>query len=138
MVCAIGALLDSVILLLWENIPLVDLHVHLLDEEAVSWNAITLLEKHNVTNDDFCERDLGRDSILASDNCRILCLNLSVQVTELALFAEVADSRNCGHEENSNVDRYTRNPAICFVCEERHNEGEGGNNQEQPDEVIIE
>lgn len=44
MVCAIGALLDSVTLLLWEDIPLVDLHVHFLYEEAVSWNAITLFE----------------------------------------------------------------------------------------------
>jgi len=39
-------------LLVREELLLVNLHVHLLDEQAVSGNTVTLTKQHHVANDD--------------------------------------------------------------------------------------
>ena len=102
----VGALFDSVVSTndVWENLNLVNVHIHLLDKEAVSWDAVTLVKENDVTDDEVFDIDSLGGAILATQDSDFLVHDFGLETQELLLFAPVTESLNHSGKEDSEVD----------------------------------
>jgi len=58
-------------------ILLINLHVHLFDKYAISWDAVSLVKQNDITNDKLINVDGLRGSILTSENSDFLIHDFS-------------------------------------------------------------
>lgn len=78
---------------------LVNHNVHLVNEDAVSWHAITLLNVNDVTDDEIFELDGVCGAVGSSINNDLLLVHLVLQTKELFVLAVVADGTDQVHRE---------------------------------------
>ena len=70
---------------------LVNLNVHLFNQNAVSWNAISLFEIDDISNNNITNWNLLDGSMSSSVNCNNLVVNLILQFQILSLLNPVAE-----------------------------------------------
>jgi hypothetical protein len=121
---------------------LVDVHIHFLDEKAVGGDAVTLVEKDDVANDEIFAIDSLGGAILTAQNSDFLVHDLGLEAQELLFFAPVAESLDCGGEEDGKVDGDGLEPllgvGIFRFGKDTDNEGDGGEDEEDNDVLLVE
>lgn len=91
---------------------LVDGDVHFLDQNGVSWDAITLLHVDDVANNKVLDPDRLCRSVRTSVHSNLLLVDFILEQEELSVFTMVADGCNDGLREQSEVNCQTLNIAI--------------------------
>lgn len=111
-----------------EELLLVDSHIHLFEEEAVSGDAVTLVDKDDVTDDEVGYVDGLGCAVLTTQYCHLFVHDLFAESQELLLFAPITEGLNCGREEHGKVDRDTLEPLAILeaTTEDSHEEADGG------------
>jgi len=130
----VGALLLSVVVTVVGDVvvALVDEHIHLLNEQAVGWDAVASFKDNDVTNNKIGGEDLLGGSILASEDGNFLVLNLSLELKELSLFSPVTESLDQAGENDCKVDREALNPLVVgSVGSEGEQEEHGGHDEQK-------
>ena len=142
---AIGALLHSVVRS-WHirvDLLLVDMHIHFLDQDAVSGDAIALVEEDDVANNDILRVDSLGGAVLATKYDNLLILNLVLQAQELLLFTPVTEGLDHGGKEDGEVDGDRFEPLLAvdtflLFGEDAHEQRDGGEDQEDLDVPLVE
>ena len=94
------------ILLKWiEELELVDLHVHFLKQQAVSWDTVSLAKHDNITNDDILVQDCLGGAHGAAEHIAGICLDLILEPQELLLFAPITERLDQTCEQHGEPDR---------------------------------
>lgn len=88
-----------------EERKLVNLHVHLLKEHAIGWNAVTLSKEEDVTDDNFPVEDCLASACVATEHVTFVILDFILKKQELLLLAPIAESLDETSEENGKEDR---------------------------------
>ena len=83
---------------------LVNLHIHLFEENAVGRDALTFAEKDDVTDHKVPVVNLLSRTAVATDNIDRVLLDLLLEHQELLLLAPVAERLNDASEEDSEGD----------------------------------
>jgi len=113
------------------------LHIHLFDEEAVSWDTVTLGEENDVTDNELLDEDVLRGARLATEDGHFLIHDLLAESQELFLFAPVTESLDGSSEEDGEEDGYTLEPLALLVLEEAEDEGDTSEDDEDPDVELV-
>jgi len=106
-------------------------HIHLLDEEAVSWDTVTLVKEDDVTDDEVLDIDSLGGAILATQDGDFLVHDFGLETQELLLFAPITESLDHSGKEDSEVDGDGLEPLLAVstilrLGEDADNEGDGG------------
>ena len=119
------------ILLVLEELLLIDAHIHLLNEQAVSWDTVSLVEEDDITDNEVTRvNGLGGTRLTAKDSYFFIN-NFLLEPQELLLLAPVAESLDRGSKEHGEVDRDTLEPlTLGLILEEADHEGDGGEHEE--------
>jgi len=118
---------------------LINVHVHLLDKKAVSWDAVALVEQDNVTDNQVFDVNSLGGAILATENGDLFVHNFGLEAQELLLFAPIATGLDRGSEEDSEVDRDRFEPLFAGVHHEKaDDQGDGGEQQKDLDVKFVE
>ena len=83
---------------------MVNLHVHLLDEHAVSRHTVTLIEDDDVTNNEVFDVDSLRSTVLATEDNTFLIHDFGAESQELLLLTPIAEGLDQAGESNSDID----------------------------------
>ena len=118
------------------------MHVHLLDQDAVSGHAIALVEEDDVANDEiFAEDGLG-GAVLAAEDSDLFVLDLVLEAQELLLFTPVAEGLDHGGKEDGEVDGDGFEPllavgSVLVLGEDADDEGDSGEDEEDLDVSLV-
>jgi len=113
------------------------MHVHLFDKEAISWDAVTLVEVNDVTNNKVLDVDSLAGAILATEDSNFFVHDFLTESQELLLLTPVTESLDGSGEENGEVDGGSLDPR-SFSSEDAQDEGDGGEDEQQDDIELIE
>ena len=122
----------------WVVFLLVDGHVHLLNQEAVSRDTVSCSEQDNVTNDEVADGYTCRGAILASEDGSLLVQNFLSEVQELSFLSVITDRSNEGGKDDSEMDGDGLNPHVGVIRPEGEDEVERREDQEQLVEEVLE
>jgi len=118
---------------------LINMHVHLLDKEAVSGDAVTLVEQNDVANNKVLNVDGLRGAVLATEYGDFLVHDLLLEAQELLLFTPVTEGLDHGGKEDGEVDGDGLEPLLAGIShEEADDERDGGEDQEDLDVEFVE
>lgn len=116
----------------------VNFHIHLFDEVAVGGDAVTLLKKDDVANDEVLDEDGLGSAVVASKDSDFLSHDLLTQSQELSLFAPVTEGLNEASEEDGDEDRDTLNPLVgVLISLEEGDDERGGSEAHQDNDVDL-
>jgi len=107
---------------------LVDFHIHLGDENAVSGGAVTLFEQNDVADDEILAEDGLRGAHVTTEHINFVVLDFLLKEQELLLLTPIAEGLDQTSEQDSEGDRGSINPSD-IVGEE--GEEEAGSTKEQ-------
>ncbi len=114
----------------WVELFLVDLHIHLLDEEAVGGATVTLVKKDNVTNDEVLNIDGLGGSVGTAEDGNFFVHNFLTEAQKLLLFTPVAKGLDQSGEKHGKVDRDGLEPLVLHVLEQADDQ-RGGTEDEK-------
>lgn len=97
---------------------LVNLHVHLFDADAVSWDAVALVEVDDVTNNKVRDVDSLASAVLATEDSHFFVHDFLAESQELLLLTPITEGLDGGGEENSEVNRDTLDPLALLTSED--------------------
>ena len=97
---------------------LVNLHIHFLNEEAVSGATVTLVKKDNVTNDEVLNIDGLGGSVGTTEDGNFFVHNFLTEAQKLLLFTPVAEGLDQSGENHGKVDRDGLEPLVLHVLEQ--------------------
>lgn len=77
--------------LIWEVHALVNNKSYLINDYAVSWDSVALIEVYNIANNQISNQDSSRSSIGSPVDSNLLVIDLVFESEELLLFDIVAN-----------------------------------------------
>jgi len=83
----------------WIVHALVNFNVHFLNENAISWNSISLLNINQVADNKFSDGDGMTGSMSSSINNYGLVINFILKLQELKLLDVITDGRHQGSKD---------------------------------------
>jgi hypothetical protein len=83
---------------------LINLHVHLFNEHAVSRHTVTLIEDDDVTDNEVFDVDSLRGTVLATEDDTLLIHDFGAESEELLLFTPITEGLDHAGEANSDID----------------------------------
>jgi hypothetical protein len=85
-------LLFNVWLFFWEVVLLINSDVHLFDQDAISWDSVTLLKINNITDNEFSDWDFFNGSVSTSIDTNFLFVNFFSKLQKLSFFPPVTET----------------------------------------------
>jgi len=83
---------------------LVNCDVHFVNEDAISWHTISLVNIHNISNNEFPNRNTLNGSKCSPAYCNLLVIDLVFETQELSLLDPIAETSDEGTKHDTRID----------------------------------
>jgi len=120
-IISLTLLLFNVWLFFWEVVLLIDSDVHLFDQEAISWDSVSLLKINNITNNEFSNWDFFNGSVSTSVDTNFLIVDFFSKLQKLSFFPPVTETCDKADKQKTSVDSQRLYVSSCWSSENRCN-----------------
>ena len=117
---------------------MVNKHIHLTNEDAISRHAVSSFKKYNVTDNEVVHKDTLASAVLSTENGNFLQVDFFLEVEELLLLSVIAVRGDKCCKDHSEGDREGLKPGVLFVGVETGQKLEGSEYKEKLGEAIFE
>jgi len=77
---------------MWEVVLLINCDVHLFDQDAISWDSVSLLKIDNISDYNFSDSNLFNCSVSSSVDTNFLVVDFFSELQKLSFFPPVTET----------------------------------------------